>query len=183
MTQAVLFLVSTIGGLYVSCFLIRFLLQWVRADFHNPLSQFILAVTTPLVRPARRVIPGWRGLDLATLLVALVLELVLSFILISLKGLSAPPIGFLLLMASLQLTVKTIRLLFFAVLLRAILSWVGTGGYNPITAILFSLTEPLIRPVRSLIRPIGGLDLAPMIVLIGLQFVLILVGRIGLTPG
>ena len=183
MTQAVLFLVSTIGGLYVSCFLIRFLLQWVRADFHNPLSQFILAVTTPLVRPARRVIPGWRGLDLATLLVALVLELVLNFILISLKGLSAPPIGFLLLMASLQLTVKTIRLLFFAVLLRAILSWVGTGGYNPITAILFSLTEPLIRPVRSLIRPIGGLDLAPMFVLIGLQFVLILVGRIGLTPG
>ena len=173
MTQAVYYLVRTIGELYVSCYLIRFLLQWVRADFHNPLSQFIVAVTAPLVRPARRIIPGWRGLDLATLLVALVLELVLTLILNSLSGPPAPSAGMLLLDALQRLAVNATRLLFFVVLLRVILSWVSPGGYHPIAAILISLTEPLIRPVRRLIPPIGGLDLAPLFVLIGLQALIV----------
>ena len=169
MAQAFYFLVSTIGELYVSCYLVRFLMQWVRADFHNPLSQFIVAVTGPLVRPVRRVMPGWRGLDLATLLVALLLELVLTLILISLSGQSTPSAGVLLLIVLQRLAINTARLFFFMVLLRAILSWVSPGGYHPIAAVLISLTEPLIRPVRRLIPPIGGLDLAPLFVLIGLQ--------------
>jgi len=176
MALAVSFLFSTIGELYVSCYLLRFLMLWVRADFHNPLSQFIVAVTGPLVHPVRRVIPAWRGLDLATVLVALLLELVLTLILISLSGMSVPPTGLLLLIVLQRLAVNAARLFFFAVLLRAILSWVGTGGYHPIVALLTSITEPLIRPVRRLIRPIGGLDLAPLFVLIGLQALIIALG-------
>ena len=173
MAQTVSFLVSTIGELYVSCYLIRFLMQWVKADFHNPLSQFIVAVTGPLVRPVRRVVPGWRGLDLATLLVALLLELILTFVLISLSDLSVPSTGMLLLIVLRRLAVNATRLFFFVVLLRVILSWVSPGGYHPIAAILTSLTEPLIRPVRRLIPPIGGLDLAPLFVLIGLQALIV----------
>lgn len=176
MLQAVSFLVSTIGQLYITCYLLRFLMQWVRADFNNPLSQFIVAVTGPLIRPVRRVIPGWRGLDLATVLVALLLELVLTLVLITLSGIPVPAAGSLLLIVLRRLALNTIRLFFFAVLVRAILSWVSTGGYNPIGAILHSLTEPLIGPVRRLIPPIGGLDLAPLFVLLGLQALLMALG-------
>lgn len=176
MTRAALFLISTIGELYVSCFMLRFLLQWVKADFHNPLSQFIVRVTGPLVRPVRRVVPGWRGLDVATMLVALALELVLTLTLITLGNLGMPPAGMLLLVVLQRLALNIARLFFFLVLVRAILSWVSQGGHHPVAAILTSLTEPLIRPVRRLIPPIGGLDLAPLFVLIGLQALIVALG-------
>ena len=176
MTRAVLFLVSSIGELYVSCYLLRFLLQWVRADFHNPLSQFIVRVTAPLVRPVRRVVPGWKGLDMATILVALALELVLTLVLITLSDIEIPSAGLLLLVVLQRLALNIARLFFFLVLVRAILSWVSQGGYHPIAAILTSLTEPLIRPVRRLIPPIGGLDLAPLFILIGLQALIVALG-------
>jgi len=174
--RAALFLLSTIGELYISCFLLRFLLQWARADFHNPLSQFIIRVTGPLVRPIRRVVPGWRGMDMATILVALALELILTLTLITLSNIEIPAAGMMLLVVLQRLALTIARLFFFLVLVRAILSWVSQGGYHPIAAILTSLTEPLIRPVRRLIPPIGGLDLAPLFVLIGLQALIVALG-------
>lgn len=174
--RAALFLISTIGELYISCFLLRFLLQWVRADFHNPLSQFIVRVTGPLVRPIRKVVPGWRGMDMATILVALALELVLTLTLITLSNIEIPAAGMMLLVVLQRLALTIARLFFFLVLVRAILSWVSQGGYHPIAAILTSLTEPLIRPVRRLIPTIGGLDLAPLFVLIGLQALIVALG-------
>jgi YggT family protein len=174
--RAALFLISTIGELYVSCFLLRFLLQWVRADFHNPLSQFIVRVTSPLVRPIRKVVPGWRGMDMATILVALALELVLTLALITLSNIEMPAAGMLLLVVLQRLALTIARLFFFLVLVRAILSWVSQGGYHPVATILTSLTEPLVRPVRRLIPPIGGLDLAPLFVLIGLQALIVALG-------
>ena len=110
------------------------------------------------------------------MLVALLLELVLTLVLITRSGIPAPATGSLLLIVLQRLALNAIRLFFFAVLVRAILSWVSSGGYNPIGAILHALTEPLIRPVRRLIPPIGGLDLAPLFVLLGLQALLMALG-------
>jgi YggT family protein len=173
--NAISFLVSTIGDLYILCFLLRFLLQWVKADFHNPLSKFVVSVTGPLVRPVRRIIPGWKGLDLATIIVALALELALTVLLLTINGLSTPSADILLLLVLQRFLLNGLRLFFFAVLIRAILSWVGSAGYSPVTAILVSLTEPLIRPIRRLLPPVGGLDLAPLFVLLALQALILAV--------
>jgi len=113
---------------------------------------------------------------MATILVALALELVLTLTLITLSNIEIPAAGMMLLVVLQRLALTIARLFFFLVLVRAILSWVSQGGYHPIAAILTSLTEPLIRPVRRLIPTIGGLDLAPLFVLIGLQALIVALG-------
>jgi YggT family protein len=174
MNAAFFFIVKTLLELYLLTFLLRFLLQWARADFHNPLSQFIVRVTNPLVRPLRKVIPGWRGMDLSSLAALLVLELGATAGLVYLAG-DGGNIGAIVYYALLRIIVLLIRLYFFSILVYAILSWVSPGQWNPLTGLLASLTEPVLRPIRRIIPPIGGLDLSPLLVLIGLQALLILV--------
>lgn len=175
MNAAVFFVLKTLVDLYLITVLLRFLLQWTRADFHNPLSQFVVTVTNPLVRPFRRIVPSWRGLDLATLVVLLLLQLVVTAALVWLTTGEIPGPGLLVYYALLRTIVSAVRLYFFAILVYAILSWVSPGQWSPLTSVLASLNEPLLRPVRRLIPPIGGLDLSPLFVLIGLQALLIVV--------
>lgn len=180
------FLLTTLFQLYITVVVLRFLLQWVRADFYNPLSQFIVKVTNPLVRPLRRLIPGWGGLDLATLLLAYlltVLQLALVGTHISpfdipglLDGQSLQPVA-LVLLSLLDLAMLFIGIFFVTIIIQAIISWVNPGHYNPATALLYSLTAPLLRPARRLIPPISGIDLSPLLVVLALQVVkMLLVG-------
>lgn len=174
MNAAVFFIVKTLLELYLLTFLLRFLLQWARADFHNPLSQFIVRVTNPVVKPLRKVIPGWRGLDLSSLVALAGLELIVTAGIVYAAGYAVTP-GAVVYYAVLRMLVLLIRLYFFGILIYALLSWVSPGQWNPLTGVLASLTEPVLRPVRRLIPPIGGLDLSPLFVLVGLQALLILV--------
>ena len=174
MNAAAFFIIKTLLELYLLTFLLRFLLQWARADFHNPLSQFIVRVTSPVVRPLRKLIPSWRGLDLSSLAALMILQLVITTGLVYLAGYDLNP-GAVLYYTLLRTLVLLIRLYFFGILIYAILSWVSPGQWNPLTGLLASLTEPVLRPVRRIIPPIGGLDLSPLFVLIGLQALLILV--------
>ncbi len=169
--MALLFVVRTLLDLYILTYVVRFILQLTRADFHNPLSQFIIRVTDPLVRPLRRVVPGLRGMDLATLVAVLLLQALTIVILASLVGLGIPnPASFAFFLV-VRTVVTVLRLYFFAILIWVILSWVNPGAYNPATALLASITRPVLAPVRRLIPPIGGLDLSPLFVIIGLQAV------------
>lgn len=166
LSNPLVFLIQTLFGAYIAVVMLRFLLQWLRADFYNPLSQFIVKVTTPALRPLRRIIPGYGGVDFASivlmwLLQALELSLVL---LVSGAGLHAG----VLLWAIPQLIALLINVFLVAIFIQVILSWVNPGAYNPAAALLHSLTEPLLGPARRLIPPIGGLDLSPMLVIIGL---------------
>jgi YggT family protein len=175
MNAALFFVVKTLLDLYLMAYILRFLLQWSRADFHNPLSQFILRITHPVVRPLRQVVPGWRGLDLSPLVALLLLQLVVTaalFYIATGSGIGTVP---LLYYAVLRIAVGVIRLYFFAILVHVILSWVNPGHWSPLSSVLYSLTEPVLRPVRRLIPPIAGLDLSPLFVLIGLQALLILI--------
>jgi YggT family protein len=174
MSAAAFFIVKTLLELYLLTFMLRFLLQWVRADFHNPISQFIVRVTNPLVRPLRKIVPGWRGMDLSSLIALCVLELAVTAGLVYLAG-TMLSFSAILYYAVLRVLVLVIRLYFFGILIYAVMSWVSPGQWNPLTALLASLTEPVLRPVRRIIPPIGGLDLSPLFVLIGLQALLILV--------
>ena len=167
LTNPLVFIFQTLFDLYILVVLLRFFLQLVRADFYNPISQFVVKVTSPLLLPLRRVIPAVRGLDTASLVLAwglktLELVLVLWFTAGSFSLLLP------LLMAIPELVELTINIFFWAILIQAILSWVNPGVYNPASALLYSLTLPLLRPAQRIIPPIGGIDLSPMAVMLGL---------------
>lgn len=174
MNNALLFLVKTLLDLYILTFVLRLLLQWVRADFYNPLSQFIVRVTNPLVRPLRRIIPTAGRLDTATLLVILGLEVAATALLLGMATSGPlPGVGSLLTLAVLRTLVLVLRLYFVAILISVILSWVGRDSRHPLVAVLNSLVEPVLRPVRRILPSIGGLDLSPLIVLLLIQAALI----------
>jgi YggT family protein len=173
--EAFIFLVRTIFDLCILAVALRFLLQLVRADFYNPISQFLVKITNPLLRPLRRVIPGFGGVDWASLVLMLVLKAG-EISLITLIGSGRiPALTGLLIFSLAQLLNLFVYIFIVAILVQVILSWVNPGGYSPSTVILYRLTEPLLRPARQLLPPIGGLDLSPIIVLVVLQLTIILV--------
>jgi YggT family protein len=166
----ILFLISTLFDLYIVILVLRFLLQQVRADFYNPISQFIVKATAPVVTPARRLIPGFAGIDFATIMVVIVFIALKLFILSALTG-QSPAVVSLLLTGLIDFISLLFNIFIFAIIVQAILSWVNPDPYNPVSRILFSITEPLLRPFRRLIPPVGGLDLSPLFALIALMFV------------
>jgi YggT family protein len=170
---AVLFLVKTLSNLYLLLFLLRILLQWVRADFYNPLSQFVLRATNPLVTPVSRLVPRTRAVDLPTLLVLVVLEGIATWVIIGIAGAPVAPATF-----AYYILLRLISLLLWlyivGILVYVILSWVGHGGYSPIARVLGDLVEPALGVVRRFLPPIAGLDLSPLLVLILLQAAVIL---------
>lgn len=172
--NALNFLIDTLFDLYLMVVLLRVWLQVARADFYNPFSQFIVKATQPIVKPLRRFIPSLGGWDTATILFAYTVACLKVGALILISGSQFNPT--LLLSYGLIIFVSAIfKLLFWVLILRAILSWVSRGQ-NPIEAVMIQLTEPLMAPVRRFIPPIGGLDLSMIVVLIALQFLEKLVG-------
>jgi YggT family protein len=169
-TEAGALIVQVVFGLYILAVLLRFLFQLSRADFYNPISQFLVALTNPLLIPLRRIIPGLMGIDLASLVLLLALQLLEVYVVSWLNNLAVTLLP--LVVASLVSLVRlTINVYFYAILLRVILSWFMPYGMrqNPAGDLLVSLTEPLMRPARRLIPAVGGLDLSPIVVLVGLQ--------------
>ncbi|RLV58262.1 YggT family protein [Parashewanella curva] len=166
--NAMVFLITTVFQLYLSIVILRLWLQFVRADFYNPFSQFIVKATHPIVAPIRRVIPSIGSFDTATFILALIVVTV-KMTLLSL--IANTPIDFLAI--SLFSLVSVIKhagfLLFWMLLIRAILSWFNQG-YNPFVMVLDQLTEPLLAPIRRIIPPMGGLDFSVLLVIIALQF-------------
>jgi YggT family protein len=177
--EALRYIVSALLWLAVFAFLMRVILQIVRADFRNPIAEAVLRITNPLVLPLRRVIPPLRKLDLASIVALLLVELAAQWIILSLSGLSlgsygTPTIGLLLHAAIFDLAVKLLQFYIAAVLIYVLLSWVAPGASSPAGSLLSSICEPILAPVRKAVPLIGGLDLSPLFVLIGLQALLIL---------
>jgi YggT family protein len=171
MKSSLIFVVDALTGLYISTFVLRFILQWVRAGYQSPLAQFVLQITSPLVVPARRVLPSLRGIDLPTLVVILVLESVATLLIFAIAGF-VPPIDAFFATVLLRLVTLTLWIYCAALFIYVLMSWLGGQQYNPSVATLAALVEPLLRPLRRLIPPIAGLDVSPVIVLILLQAVI-----------
>jgi YggT family protein len=171
--DAIRYIVGTLLWLAVFAFLLRVILQVVRADFRNPISQAIVRLTNPLVLPLRRVIPPIGKFDAASLVALLLVELAAAAILLSLVGFALNFAG-LLRMALLDLLQKVLQFYLVAIIIYVLLSWIAPGTYSPAGALLTSICEPVLAPVRRVIPPIGGLDLSALFVLIGLQALLIL---------
>ncbi|NLS12883.1 YggT family protein [Vibrio sp. SM6] len=173
--NAMNFLISTVFDLYIMVVLLRIWLQAARADFYNPFSQFVVKATQPIVGPLRRVIPSIGSIDLATVLFAYVL-CVLKFTLITLLASGEFVFGSAFLLLGLMALLKAAgSLLFWVLLLRAILSWVSQGR-SPIEYVFHQLTEPMMAPIRRVLPSMGGLDLSILVLFIGLQFANFLIG-------
>ena len=186
--SALIFLIKTFSDLYLLCVLLRILLQAVRADFYNPISQFIVNVTNPLVRPARRLIPSGRGLDIPTVVVLVVLEFLVTAVLLALVGVGLlPRIDQLIWLVAFRLIALLLWTYTVCIFVYVILSWVAQANYSPIAMLLGQVVEPVLRPARRLLPILGGLDLSPLIVLILLQAASILlatsIAPILIAPG
>lgn len=177
-TQAGSLIIQTVFGLFIITVLLRFLLQVVRADFYNPFSQFIVKLSNPLLLPLRRLIPGIGGIDWASVVLLLLLEILKLVLLAALNGAALNP-ALLVLMAVVELLELTLWIYIIAIFVRVIGSWFANPyGGNPLMDTLISLTEPLMRPARRLIPAIGGIDLSPIAVLLFLQILLLLLANI-----
>jgi YggT family protein len=169
------FLVKTLTDLYLLVFMLRLILQWVRADFYNPFSQFIVTVTNPLILPARRIIPSAGKVDVAAIVVLVILQCLVTWLLLLLLA-GNPALDQLLYFVLLRLVSLVIWTYTISIFIYVILSWVAPANYSPIAMSLGQVVEPVLRPVRQIVPSIGGFDLSPLIILILLQAAQIALG-------
>ncbi len=172
--NAGLFLVQVLFDFYIFIVLLRIVLQKLRVDVYHPLSQWVLKMTNPPLMPLRRYIPYYAGFDLAAIGFLLVLQAIKwSLLLLLQAGLFPNPTG-LILVAIADSLVQLVNLFFYAILLRILLTWVHPVGFNPMIALVARLTDPLLQPVRRWLPAMGGFDITPIPVMIGLKLLIIL---------
>ena len=179
LSMAAVYVVQTLGSLYLLIVLLRFILQLVRADFYNPLSQFIVKATQPLVAPLRRVVPGFAGVDFASLVLALLVQLVLMAVIIKLMGYALPGVLQLVVWSLIGITALFLKVFFFALIISIILSWVAPRSSNPAALLVHQLCEPVLAPIRRILPAMGGLDLSPIFAFIALRLIdMLLIGNL-----
>lgn len=183
MNDILSYLVQTAISLYLLAMVLRFLLQLVRADFYNPISQFLVKATNPLVVPLRRVLPGFGGIDLSSLVLALLIQSLGIIFILFLKTGTVILHPVILLWAFLALLGLVVNIYFFALLAVIILSWVAPGSNNPALYLLYQITEPVMAPFRKMLPPMGGMDFSPILVFILINVVKIALGHMAAGVG
>jgi YggT family protein len=174
--EAGVFLIQFIFGLYILAVLLRFMLQLVRADFYNPISQFLVSLTNPPLRPLRRLIPGLWGIDLASVLLLLVLSTIQWLLIYLLTTGTYPNLLGLLVYSLADLLKLTLYVYYGALFIRIIVSWINPyARQNPALNLVARLTEPLMRPARRLLPATGGIDFSPLLVFLALGLAQILI--------
>jgi len=174
MTLALLYIVKALTSLFLLLYLLRIWLPLVQADFRNPIAQGVMRLTSPLIIPARRFIPSIGRLDTAVVVVTYAIQyLVVLILLLIVQSMASPLV--IAVTSLLNLGILSLKLFFYAILIKIVLSWFAPHTYNPIGAIASSLAEPILRPLRRLIPPMGGLDLSPVfaiIIMVGVEIYL-----------
>ncbi len=189
--QAATYLIQTLGSLYLGVLVLRFLLQYLRADFQNPISQFLIRATHTPTRPIRKLLPTYRSFDGATLLLAVLLQWLVIQLTASINGAGLVNIAYVLAWAVIGILSLILNIYLYGLLAVIILSWVAPHANHPAIILLHQLIEPAMAPFRRLIPPIGGLDLSPifMFLVINLIRIFILSGASavrlpsGIVPG
>jgi len=173
-SNALNYLVSTLLNLYLCAVILRIVLGWVRADFYNPVSQLVWKITQPVLKPFQKAIPRWRRLDTAATAYLAVLAVIYIYVVAWMFGIGVSTFA-VPLFALLKIVVLAANLYTVALTFQAILSWFGPGVNNPASNILWSMNEPILRPIRRLVPSIAGLDLSPLFAIILMQVVVMLV--------
>ena len=174
LTNPLEFLISTLFSLYIVAVMLRFLLGLVHADFYNPVSQFLVRITNPLLIPLRKIIPSIGRFDSAAMLLMVILQLAAVTLVLLLRGEGVSSAA-LIVITTATLVSLLLDVFMFAIIVEVIISWMNPGSYNPISSLLHSLTSPLLRPIRHVVPPIAGIDLSPLFAIIGLQMLRMLI--------
>lgn len=172
---ALIYLIQTIFSLYLLVIYLRFFLQVTKASYYEPISQLTVKLTDYAVKPLRKVIPIYKGIDGATLVLLLLVETVKIILLSLVVAMAMPKLLGMLIWILGDLISLILNFYFFAIIMQVILSWLNPMQHSAMTAILFRISEPLLKPARRLIPPISGFDLSPIPVIIALQLLLIAV--------
>ena len=173
--HAGVYLINILFGLYILVIMLRFILQTIRADFYNPICQFLVTVTNPALKPLRKWIPGYMGIDWPSILLMVTLQLIEVCLIAFLISGQIPA------MISLPVIIlsKLLNLLIYTyiivIVIQAIISWVQPGSYSPFTVLLYQMSDPLVKPIRRHIPAAGGIDWSIFLVLILLNLALILI--------
>ena len=175
LNTAAIYVLQTLGSLYLMLILLRFVLQLVRANFYNPLSQFIVKATQPLLKPLRRIIPSIFGLDMSSLVLAIIVQMILmALTLLLIAGTAGDPL-LLLLWSIISVTALFLKIFFFALIISVILSWVAPGSNNPGAELVNQICEPALAPFRRIVPNLGGLDISPIFAFLVLKLLDMLV--------
>ena len=175
LNTAAIYVLQTLGSLYLMLILLRFVLQLVRANFYNPLSQFIVKATQPLLKPLRRIIPSIFGLDMSSLVLAIIVQMILmALTLLLIAGTAGDPL-LLLLWSIISVTALFLKIFFFALIASVILSWVAPGSHNPGAELVNQICEPALAPFRRIVPNLGGLDISPILAFLVLKLLDMLV--------
>ncbi|WP_372758183.1 YggT family protein [Litorivivens sp.] len=183
LTEIGFLLVQTFFSLYLAVVILRLLLQLARADFYNPISQFMVKATNPVLLPLRRVIPPIGKVDTASVVLALLVQMVAMVAIIALFGARLPNVLTLLGWSVIGCLALTVNLYFFAIIINIILSWVAPGTHHPAAVLLYQLTEPVMQPFRKIIPPMGGIDLSPIMVFLVISVLQILLKSMAQSAG
>ncbi|MHC8413569.1 YggT family protein [Pseudomonas sp. Hz4] len=175
LNTAAVYVLQTLGSLYLLIVLLRFVLQLVRANFYNPLCQFAVKATQPLLKPLRRIIPSMFGLDMSSLVLAILVQLALMALTLLLTyGTIGNPLQ-LLIWSLIGVTALFLKIFFFALIISVILSWVAPGSHNPGAELVNQICEPALAPFRKIVPNLGGLDISPILAFMALKLIDMLV--------
>lgn len=162
MAEIGIYVIRTLGSLYLMLVLLRFLFQLVRADYYNPISQFIAKATNPLLMPLRKVIPGFFGVDFAALVLALILQWLLIQLVLVLAGYGMLYPLRAIAWAAIGLLSMVLTIYFWCLIISIVVSWIAPFSTNPALVLVRQLVEPVMTPFRKLIPPLGGIDITPI---------------------
>lgn len=169
--SAAIFVIQTLGSLYLLVILLRFILQLVRANFYNPLCQFTVKATQPLLKPLRRIIPSLFGLDMSSLVLAIIVQMLLMAVILLLSYGVTGNIGYLLIWSVIGITSLFLKVFFFAMIISVILSWVAPGSHSPAAELVYQISEPALAPFRKIVPNLGGLDISPILAFLVIQLI------------
>lgn len=173
--NAFAFLVETVFSLYLAALLLRVLLEAVGADYYNPVSQVLIKVTQPLVGPLGKLIPRLGRVNTAAIVLLVIVQTVSLIVVAALSGYAVGP--FAALVAAIFRLIRLLLVMYMVLIIAdVILSWVGGAMRHPIIPLIYQLTRPVLEPIRRVVPTVAGLDLSPLVAIIGIQFLMILIG-------
>lgn len=176
-------LINTLGSLLLLAVLLRFLLQLAKADFYNPITQAIVQITDPGIRLFRRLIPGFRGIDFSSLILALLLQIIATCLLILFSGFALPDAGLIITWSATGLLSFILNIYFWSIIISIVASFIAPYSAHPALSLTRQLTEPVMAPFRRLLPAMGGLDFSPILVFLSIQIIrTLIIGQVALNP-
>jgi YggT family protein len=177
LSQIALFLINFVGGFYVTILLLRLLLPLVKADFYNPISQFVVKATAPVLLPLRKVLPIFGRFDTNTFLITVIIQALLLWGIVSLQGQHYPALT-IAISSLVFLANSLLNIYFYGIIIIIIVSWVAPQSNHPALMLVHQIIEPIMAPLRRILPPMGGLDLSPMLAMISIYILRILLSSV-----